>query len=101
MKNDDTKVEEVEASLDGELYKVKWKQALNFASNHRWYATANALSEEGPQRDIDYDSLMQELGEGDCHARDDEGRYRLQHKSVPGKYDEKDITTCAWCGKTL
>ncbi len=37
-----------------------------------------------------------------CFARDDkDGRkeYRKVHKPVPGLYDGKKITTCAWCGK--
>ena len=36
-----------------------------------------------------------------CYARDDEKEYRKVHKPVPGLYDGKKITTCAWCGKTL
>lgn len=34
-------------------------------------------------------------------VKDSNDNYREQHKPVAGKYDGKDIVSCAWCGKTL
>lgn len=36
-----------------------------------------------------------------CHAKDEHGNKRYNHKPAEGMYDGRIIVSCVWCGKIL